>query len=97
MDLKLEGNRTYPIENKIRTLCSIPNYLVWCLFDCNRKERRDAIYARIGAEEWEEDKDSRVDEIGVDQIAGGRTILTYAARIGEEKPDLGSSFSFRIG
>ena len=65
VDLKLEENKTYPIENKMRTLCSVPNYLVWCLFDCNRKEREENIFAGVGSDEWE-DNDARVDEIGVD-------------------------------
>ena len=52
VDLIVDGNKTYPFENKIRTLCSVPNYLVWCIFDCNRKERNDGIYAGIGAEDW---------------------------------------------
>ena len=65
MDLMLEGNRTYPIESKLRTLCSIPHYLVWGIFDCDRKERDDAIYAGIGDDDWE-DSDARVDEMGED-------------------------------
>ena len=61
VDLKLEGNRTYPIENKLRTLCSIAHYLVWGLFDCNRNERDDAIYAGVGADDWDDENDGRVD------------------------------------
>ena len=62
VDLMLEGKKTYPIENKLRTLCKISQYLVWGLFDCDRKVRDDAIYAGVGTDDWDDDNDSRVDE-----------------------------------
>ena len=51
VNLILEDNKTYPFENKIRTLCSVPNYLVWCLFDCNRKEINDGVNLGISSKE----------------------------------------------
>ena len=61
MDLLLEDNRTYPIENKLRTFCSIPHYLVWGLFDCDRKQKDNSTYAGIGDDDWDDDNDGRVD------------------------------------
>ena len=34
-------NGTFSIERTLRDLCTIPHYLVWALFDCDRKERRE--------------------------------------------------------
>ena len=59
IQIKLEGNRVFPIENTFRTLSRNPCYLVWALFDCDRMERDEAIFAGIGDEEWEEKHDSR--------------------------------------
>ena len=56
----------------------------------------DAIYAGIGDDEWEE-ADGRVDEDDANTSAGGRVVLTYAAKMGEAKPDHFSPFSFRMG
>ena len=96
MDLILEGGRIYAIENKLRTLCSIAHYLVWSLFDCNKEERKNIIYAGACADDWDEE-DGRIDETSDEEVAGGRTILTYASGIGEKNSDLGSPFAFRMG
>ena len=69
--------------------------MVWCIFDCDRKETDNAIYAGVGDEEWEDAVDSRCDD--ENSGAGGRVVLTFAAKIGEVKPPHFSSFSFRIG
>ena len=98
IQLKLNNKVVYPIENAIRTLSKKPCYLAWALFDCDRKERDEAIYANISDGEWSDDQDARQDEINEEQKDfGNRTILTYAARVGECKPDLYSPFAFRIG
>ena len=62
--------------------------MVWALFDCDRKEHDEAVFAGIDDEEWD---DENV------RLYGGRTILTYAAKLGESKPDLSSPFAFRMG
>ena len=59
IQLKLEGNRVYPVENTLRTLSKLPCYLVWALFDCDRKERDEDVYAGIGEEEWDDNEDGR--------------------------------------
>ena len=59
VQIKLEGNRTFPVENALRTLSRNPCYLVWALFDCDRKERDEAVFAGIGDEEWENELDGR--------------------------------------
>ena len=43
VELKLEDaeNGTFSIESTLRNLCTTPHYLVWALFDCDRKERQD--------------------------------------------------------
>ena len=63
VDLVLEGNKTHPIESKIRNLSSNPNCLVWGLFDCNRREINDSIYAGVNTDDWDRDDtvDARVD------------------------------------
>ena len=54
--------------------------MVWCIFDCDRKETDNAIYAGVGDEEWEDAVDSRCDD--ENSGAGGRVVLTFAAQIG---------------
>ena len=68
--------------------------MVWCIFDCDRKETDNAIYAGIGDEDWEE-ADGRCDD--ENSIDPGRVVLTFAAKLGEEKPYHFSPFSFRMG
>ena len=41
IEIKLDEaeSGTFSIEKTLRNLCTIPHYLVWALFDCDRKER----------------------------------------------------------
>ena len=59
VQIKLEDERVFPVENAMRTFSRSPCYLIWALFDCDRKERDEAVNAGFSDEEWDADHDGR--------------------------------------
>ena len=82
VEIKLEDNEHFPVEKALHSVSSDKS-LVWGLLDCHRKEKIDNSSEECKEEELTDNK--------------GPVILTFAAPLGQQKPQLHSPFSFRIG